>query len=127
MINFNYAVLMLFMLITYTTTAEPILASLYYNKVSGTYTVKTGIYDTDAIAYAKFTPSYEDIGWDYLTLSSYIGNDKSKYKIMFGKTGTIGKTVNITAITEITISGKFYYLLYFVKAHCVHEFDLYLG
>ena len=79
MINFNYAVLMLFMLITYASTAEPILASLYYNKVSGTYTVKTGVYDTDAIAYTKFTPSYEEIGWDYLTLSSYIGNDKSKY------------------------------------------------
>lgn len=82
MINIKciYATLLCILLIPNIQSAEPILASIYYNKVTGKYTITKGIYDTNAIAYAKYTPNFEEIGWDYLTLSSYTGPDTSKYR-----------------------------------------------
>ena len=50
-------------------------ASIYYIKTTGKYKVVEGVYDLMATAYAKYTPSYEEKGWDFLTLSSYDGID----------------------------------------------------
>ena len=52
-----------------------IKASVYYIKTTGKYKVVEGVYDKMATAYALYTPSYEEKGWDFLTLSSYDGTD----------------------------------------------------
>ena len=56
-------------------TVEPIYANVYYNKITGKYNVQLGDVDHNAVAYANYTPSYYEDGWDYLTVSSYIGDD----------------------------------------------------
>ena len=55
--------------------ADPIYASVYYIKTTGKYKVVEGKLDKMAAAYATYTPSYEEKGWDFLTLSSYEGVD----------------------------------------------------
>ena len=50
-------------------------ASIYYIKTTGKYKVVKGVYDKMAAAYAKYAPSYETKGWDFLVLSSYDGVD----------------------------------------------------
>ena len=50
-------------------------ASIYYTKTTGKYKVIEGVYDKMAVAFAKYTSSYEIKGWDFLTLSSYEGVD----------------------------------------------------
>ena len=54
---------------------ETIEASVYYIKTTGKYQVVEGSIDRMAAAYAKYTPSYEKKGWDFLVLSSYDGID----------------------------------------------------
>ena len=54
---------------------ETIEASVYYIKTTGKYQVLEGSIDRMAAAYAKYTPSYEKKGWDFLVLSSYDGID----------------------------------------------------
>ena len=56
-------------------TASPIEASVYYIKTTGKYKVVEGKIDKMAAAYATYTPSYEEKGWDFLVLSSYDGVD----------------------------------------------------
>jgi len=55
--------------------ASPIQASVYYIKTTGKYKVVVGEIDKMAAAYAVYTPSYEEKGWDFLTVSSYDGVD----------------------------------------------------
>ena len=55
---------------------ETIEASVYYIKTTGKYQVVEGSIDRMAAAYAKYTPSYEKKGWDFLVLSSYDGIDE---------------------------------------------------
>ena len=45
-------------------------ANVYYSKLSNKYNVIYEAINKDSLAYAKYTPSYEEKGWDYLTLSS---------------------------------------------------------
>ena len=54
---------------------ETIEASVYYIKTTGKYQVVEGSIDRMAAAYARYTPSYEKKGWDFLVLSSYDGID----------------------------------------------------
>ena len=55
--------------------SSPIHASVYYIKTTGKYKVVVGSIDKMAAAYAAYTPSYEEKGWDFLTVSSYDGVD----------------------------------------------------
>ena len=45
-------------------------ANIYYSKVSNKFTVKYEPTNTDSLAYAKYTPSYEKKGWDHLVIST---------------------------------------------------------
>ena len=45
-------------------------ANVYYSKVSKKYIVEYGPINTNSLAYAKYTPSYEKEGWDRLIVSS---------------------------------------------------------
>ena len=50
---------------------ESITANIYYSKTSNKFTVKQEpINKNQSLAYLKYTPSYEEEGWDYLSLSS---------------------------------------------------------
>jgi len=51
--------------------SESQTANIYYSKVSNKYTVKYEPINKDSsLAYLKYTPSYEKVGWDFLVLSS---------------------------------------------------------
>ena len=65
-------------LISLSTTAETIEASIYYIKQTRKYIVKKGKYDEKAIAFGKYIPLYHEKGWDFLTISTYQGRD-NKY------------------------------------------------
>ena len=70
--------LILMYMISTTITLETINASIYYIRQTKKDIVKKGIYDENAIAFGNYTSSYEEKGWDFLTISSYSGND-NKY------------------------------------------------
>ncbi len=65
-------------------TSEAQTANVYYSKTSGKFSVKYEPINNEALAYAKFTPSYEEIGWDYLTISSSENNKYSDYVKNYG-------------------------------------------
>ena len=67
------------------TVNDVIFASIIFNEDvkrfeddSSDYQLKVidGTYDEEAPAYLKFTPGLNKKGWDFLTLSSYQGNDE---------------------------------------------------
>ena len=68
-------VLFYFILILFNITSqrktESITANIYYSKYSNKFRVKyEPINKSESLAYIKYTPSYEEEGWDYLSLSS---------------------------------------------------------
>ena len=76
-INFStyQLVLFYFILILFNITSqrktESITANIYYSKYSNKFRVKyEPINKSESLAYIKYTPSYEEEGWDYLSLSS---------------------------------------------------------
>ena len=77
-IYFSFLIFINILLITVQKVPQnvtPIEASVYYIKTTGKYKVVEGKMDKMAAAYATYTPSYEEKGWDFLTLSSYDGVD----------------------------------------------------
>ena len=57
--------------ISFQRKTETKTANIYYSKISNKYTVKyEPINKEKSLAYLKYTPSYEEEGWDYLSLSS---------------------------------------------------------
>ena len=63
----------------YTETNESIIMNLYYSSETGNFTTNiSDKRDPNAVANAIYNKTYEKIGWDYLSISSYEKND-SKY------------------------------------------------
>lgn len=57
---------------------ENIIMNIYYSNETNNFIIETSNYrDKDAVASAIYNKSYEKIGWDYLSISSY---DKKDYK-----------------------------------------------
>ena len=104
-IYFSFLIFINILLITVQKVPQnvtPIEASVYYIKTTGKYKVVEGKMDKMAAAYATYTPSYEEKGWDFLTLSSYDGVDDKITNIII----TVGKCL----ILLMNFSKKIYYL-----------------
>ena len=58
---------------------EKTIMNIYYSKETGKYNpIVSPTIDEDAVAYAIYNKSYERIGWDFLSISSYTRKD-NKY------------------------------------------------
>ena len=68
---FVFFVILILFNLTIQRKTEPITANIYYSKYSKKFIVKyEPINKSKSLAYIKYTPSYEEEGWDYLSLSS---------------------------------------------------------
>ena len=56
-------------------TESIITGNIYYIYSSNEFIYKEGPYDPNSVVYATYKPSYEETGWDYLTIETYNGSD----------------------------------------------------
>ena len=52
-----------------------ITGNIYYIHSSNEFIYKEGPYDPNSVVYASYEPTYEETGWDYLTIETYNGSD----------------------------------------------------
>ena len=52
-----------------------ITGNIYYILSSNEFIYKEGPYDPNSVVYASYEPTYEETGWDYLTIETYNGSD----------------------------------------------------
>ena len=52
-----------------------ITGNIYYIHSSNEFIYKEGPYDPNSVVYASYEPTYEEKGWDYLTIETYNGSD----------------------------------------------------
>lgn len=76
----EYNHILLFLLLHTVISQDPIIANVYYSRITGKYSViKESAIDPTAAASATYYKTYETEGWDKLQISSYQGSDK-KYQ-----------------------------------------------
>ena len=74
-----FYIIIIFLYGTKSLETEVIIMNIYYSEESGNYTTNiSSVRDEYAVASAIYNKTYEKIGWDYLSISSYEKND-SKY------------------------------------------------